>query len=46
MNLEGFKTVKEFASEKQISVQAVYQKIDKKQVEVKKIGHLTLVKEP
>tara|TARA_R100001530_G_C4254803_1_gene138850 strand:- start:405 stop:545 length:141 start_codon:yes stop_codon:yes gene_type:complete len=45
MNLEGFKTVKEFAAEKKISVQAVYQKIEKNQVKIKKIGHLTLVKE-
>ena len=45
MNLEGFKTVKEYADLKLISVQAVYQKIEKKQLKIKKVGHLTLVKE-
>jgi len=41
--MENFQPVKDYAALKQITVQAVYDKIKKDKVKVKKIGTYTLV---
>jgi predicted DNA-binding protein YlxM (UPF0122 family) len=41
----NFKPVKDFANDKEITVQAVYQGIKRGKYEMKKIGSYTLVRE-
>jgi predicted DNA-binding protein YlxM (UPF0122 family) len=41
----NFKPVKDFANEKEVTVQAVYQGIKRGKYEMKKIGSYTLVRE-
>lgn len=43
--IEGFKLVKDYAAEKKTSLQAVYQKAKRGNLEVKKIGNLILVRD-
>ena len=43
-DLSNYMTVKDYAKQHSISVQAVYQSIWKKNLEYKKIGSVTLVK--
>jgi predicted DNA-binding protein YlxM (UPF0122 family) len=45
MNIATWKPVKEYAEQKSISVQAVYQAIKRGSVEMKKIGSYTLVRD-
>jgi excisionase family DNA binding protein len=45
MNLEGYLTVAEFAKLKGVTVQAVYQKLNRGNLKSVKIGSITLVKE-
>lgn len=42
---ESFITVQQYATQKNVSVQAVYGKINRKTISVKKIGNFTLVKD-
>lgn len=42
---EQFLTVKQYAEQKKVSVQAVYGKIKRSTLAIKKIGNFTLVKE-
>jgi len=42
---KNFQPVKDYAIDKGITVQAVYDKIKKEKVQVKKIGSYTLVKD-
>lgn len=44
--MKGYMSVKDYADKNCISVQAVYKKIKNKQLDVKKIGSFTLVKDP
>jgi hypothetical protein len=42
---DNFKPVKDFANEKEVTVQSVYQGIKRGMYEMKKIGSYTLVRE-
>ena len=43
--MNGYMTVKEYAQKYNLTVQAVYKRITFNKLLVKKIGHLTLVKD-
>jgi len=45
INTNNFQPVKDYATRKGITVQAVYDKIKKQKILVKKIGSYTLVKD-